>query len=93
MTAMRGYTAGETVAAAELAAAGLLRAGVGSTISSQAVFMPAEAKPQGTYVSINVWLDCACKILDLAAFANQMRQQRGWAVATGGGWGSTGRCR
>lgn len=50
---------------------------------------PYEANPQGTYISIDVWLDCGCKVLDLAAFANQMRQQRGWAVATSGGWGSS----
>jgi len=50
---------------------------------------PYEHKPDGTYISINVWLDCGCKIRDLATFANQMRQQRGWAVATSGGWGSS----
>jgi hypothetical protein len=50
---------------------------------------PYEANPQGTYISIDVWLDCGCKVLDRAAFANQMRQQRGWAVATSGGWGSS----
>jgi hypothetical protein len=49
---------------------------------------PYEAKPQGTYNSFDAWLGCGCKILDLVAFANQMRQQRGWAVATSGGWGN-----
>ena len=49
---MRGYTAGETVTAAELAAAGLLQAGEGSTISSQAVFIPADE--QGTVLPVTI---------------------------------------
>jgi hypothetical protein len=50
---------------------------------------PYEDKPQGTYISINVWLDCGCEIRDRAVFASQMRQQRGWDIATSGGWGSS----
>jgi acetyltransferase-like isoleucine patch superfamily enzyme len=53
---MRGYTAGETVTAAELAAAGLLQAGEGSTISSQAVFMPADE--QGTVLPVTIGGGC-----------------------------------
>lgn len=53
---MRGYTAVETVAAAELAAARLLRAGVGSTISSQAAFMPEDE--QGTVPPVTIGAGC-----------------------------------
>lgn len=51
---------------------------------------PYEAKPQGSYVSIDVWLDCGCRIRDRSAFAAQMREQKGWDIATSGGWGSSG---
>ena len=53
---MRGYTAGEAVTAAELSAAGLLHAAEGSTISSHAVFMPADE--QGTLLSVTVGAGC-----------------------------------
>lgn len=50
---MRGYTAGETVTAAELTSAGLLlHAGKGSLISSQAVFMPADEQGEVRLVTI-----------------------------------------
>lgn len=55
---MRGYDAGETVTAAELKAAGLLQAGDGSTISSQAVFMPADE--QG--IALPVIIGAGCRI-------------------------------
>ncbi len=32
-----------------------------------------------------------CTIEDLRTFANQMRTQRGWGIATSGGWGSSTR--
>lgn len=38
---------------------------------------PHEDKPNGSYISINVWLDCGCTIRDLKVFASQMRQQKG----------------
>lgn len=50
---------------------------------------PYEDKPDGTYISINVWLDCGCEICDLSAFAKQMKEQRGWTIAVTGGWGSS----
>ena len=53
---MRGYTAGEVVTAAELISAGLLRASEGSTISSQAAFMPADE--QGTVLPVTIGAGC-----------------------------------
>jgi acetyltransferase-like isoleucine patch superfamily enzyme len=55
---MRGYTAGETVTAAELAAAGLLHAGEGSKISGQAVFAPADERG----IVLPVIIGAACRI-------------------------------
>lgn len=49
-----------------------------------------EDKPDGTYISIEVWLDCGCEVRDLNVFAKQMREQRGWDIATTRGWGSGG---
>jgi hypothetical protein len=51
---------------------------------------PYENKPDGTYISIEVWLDCGCTIRDLDVFAAQMQEQRGWDIAKSGGWGSGG---
>jgi len=51
---------------------------------------PYEKKPDGVYIGIYVWLDCGCTIRDLDAFAAQMRNQRGWDIATSGSWGSGG---
>ncbi|WP_344859287.1 hypothetical protein [Amycolatopsis ultiminotia] len=51
---------------------------------------PTEDKPNGAYITINVQLDCGCKIRDLKTFATQMRQQQGWNIATSGGWGGGG---
>ncbi|WP_082376320.1 hypothetical protein [Nocardiopsis sp. NRRL B-16309] len=51
---------------------------------------PYEEKPNASYVSIEVWLDCGCSIRSLKAFAKQMRDQQGWDIATTGGWGSGG---
>jgi hypothetical protein len=48
-----------------------------------------ERNPSGSYITIDVRLDCGCTIRDLRAFAAQMRQQRGWDIATTGGWGSS----
>jgi hypothetical protein len=50
---------------------------------------PYEKKPDGVYISIDVWLDCGCEIRDLPAFAKQMREQKGWDIATTTGWGSS----
>lgn len=49
-----------------------------------------ETNPNASYVSIDVELDCGCTINDLKVFAEQMRQQQGWDVATSSGWGSSG---
>lgn len=53
---MRGYTAGEAVTAAELTSARLLHAGVGSSISRQAVFMPADE--QGAVLPVVIGPGC-----------------------------------
>lgn len=50
----------------------------------------SEDKPHGTYVSIDVRLDCGCTIRDLTTFASQMREQKGWHIVTSRGWGSSG---
>ncbi|MCP2321027.1 hypothetical protein APR12_006417 [Nocardia amikacinitolerans] len=47
-----------------------------------------EANPSGTYVSIEVRLECGCRIEDIDAFARQMKRQKGWDIATSRGWGS-----
>ncbi len=46
-------------------------------------------KPGAQYESISVTLLCGCEIRDIRRFADQMREQRGWIVATTGGWGSS----
>lgn len=49
-----------------------------------------EDKPPGAYVDIDLWLDCGCEIRDLKSFASQMREQKGWDIATSRGWGRSG---
>ena len=51
---------------------------------------PHEQKPLGSYISIMVQMDCGCRIKDIRAFAAQMKQQRGWDLATSTGWGGGG---
>jgi acetyltransferase-like isoleucine patch superfamily enzyme len=53
---MRGYTAGETVSAAQLTAAGLLQAAEGSMISGRAVFIPADE--QGNVLPVILGAGC-----------------------------------
>lgn len=48
-----------------------------------------EKNPGGSYIGINVRLDCGCEIRDLKSFASHMREQKGWDIATTGGWGSS----
>jgi hypothetical protein len=50
---------------------------------------PYEKNPSGLYITVDVWFDCGCAIRDLRAFAEAMRAQRGWEVATTGGWGGS----
>jgi hypothetical protein len=45
--------------------------------------------PRSQYIHIEVELECGCTIRELDAFAKQMREQRGWHIATSGGWGSS----
>ncbi|MEV8392938.1 MULTISPECIES: hypothetical protein [unclassified Streptomyces] len=45
--------------------------------------------PRSPYIGIEVSLDCGCTIQNLDVFAAQMREQKGWAVATSVGWGSS----
>lgn len=45
--------------------------------------------PRSPYISIRLKLTCGCEIRDLGTFASQMREQRGWAIATSVGWGSS----
>lgn len=49
-----------------------------------------ERNPNGSYITIDVWLDCGCEVRDLQSFAKQMREQKGWDIATTSGWGSGG---
>jgi hypothetical protein len=49
---------------------------------------PYEPNPDASYISIDVWLDCGCEVRDLRAFAEQMREQKGWVIATTGGLSS-----
>src|SRR5258705_11560759 len=49
-----------------------------------------ETNPNASYISIDVWLDCGCQIRELRSFAEQMRQQKGWDIATSGGWSGAG---
>jgi hypothetical protein len=51
---------------------------------------PYEQKPDGAYITIDVWLDCGCEVRDLQSFAKHMRDQKGWDIATTTGWGSSG---
>ncbi|GAB2992026.1 hypothetical protein LWP59_33845 [Amycolatopsis acidiphila] len=50
---------------------------------------PYERNPGASYILIKVWLDCGCAIRDIRSFADHMRKQRGWDIATGGGWGGS----
>lgn len=43
----------------------------------------SERNSRSTYVSVEVRLDCGCRIKDIRVFAEQMRRQRGWDVAVG----------
>ncbi|MGW4379320.1 hypothetical protein [Kitasatospora sp. NPDC004531] len=52
---------------------------------------PYETKPNASYVDIELELDCGCTIEDLRTFADQMRTQRGWDIATSCGWGRSSR--
>ncbi|MFG3195241.1 hypothetical protein ACGFYT_03830 [Streptomyces sp. NPDC048208] len=45
-----------------------------------------DTNPRSPYVSIRLKLTCGCEIRNLVAFAKQMREQRGWDVATSVGW-------
>lgn len=45
--------------------------------------------PRSPYISIRLTLTCGCEIRDLGTFASQMQEQRGWAIATSVGWGSS----
>ena len=51
---------------------------------------PYEDNPTGTYIGINVRLECGCTIKDLSVFATHMREQKGWHIVTSGGWGGSG---
>lgn len=50
---------------------------------------PFEENPNGSYVTLEVRLDCGCEIRDLQTFAHQMREQKGWDVATTRGFGGS----
>lgn len=57
---------------------------------------PFEENPLGTYVTIEVRLDCGCELRDLKIFARHMKEQKGWAIATSTGYsghGSAGKAR
>jgi len=44
----------------------------------------------GSYVSIDVRLECGCEVTDIRTFAADMRAQKGWEVATTVGWSGWG---
>jgi hypothetical protein len=50
---------------------------------------PHEQRPNGAYITIDVRLDCGCEIRDIEVFARQMREQRGWEIATSTSWGGS----
>lgn len=73
---------------------GILRDGVGMGLAEHIhdvewAISRHEANPSAPYVSIDVAMHCGCEIKDLRAFADAMRRQRGWDVATSAGWGSS----
>ncbi|MBM7788731.1 hypothetical protein [Tenggerimyces flavus] len=49
-----------------------------------------QPKSRGAYVTVDVRLDCGCEILELDTFAQHLRDQQGWEVATSGAWGGSG---
>ncbi|MCX5236172.1 hypothetical protein OG824_13265 [Streptomyces prunicolor] len=49
-----------------------------------------DTNPRSPYISICLTMKCGCEIRNLRTFAQQMREQQGWNVATSGGWGSSG---
>ncbi|NLU81079.1 hypothetical protein HCA58_22575 [Micromonospora sp. HNM0581] len=49
-----------------------------------------DSNGRGTYIWVVVQFECGCAIRDLRAFADQMRAQRGWEVATSTGWSGSG---
>ncbi|MFF7729415.1 hypothetical protein [Streptomyces sp. NPDC008001] len=49
----------------------------------------AKDNPRSPYIGVSVTLNCGCSIQDLRTFATHMQEQRGWTVATSGGWGSS----
>lgn len=51
---------------------------------------PYENKPTGSYVSVDFRFECGCTLRDLNTFARQMREQKGWDVATTRGWSGGG---
>lgn len=50
----------------------------------------ANDSPRSPYISVDVTLDCGCEIRDRRTFAAQMKEQRGWDMATSGGWSISG---
>ncbi|MFK0129141.1 hypothetical protein ACIQRZ_02190 [Streptomyces rubiginosohelvolus] len=42
--------------------------------------------PRSQYLDIDVTLTCGCSINDRRTFAAQMKEQKGWVIATSGGW-------
>jgi hypothetical protein len=47
---------------------------------------PHEQKPTGTYIAIDVHLDCGCELKNLTTFAKHMKTQAGWDIATTANW-------
>lgn len=47
--------------------------------------------PRSQYLDIDVTLTCGCSINDRRTFAAQMKEQKGWVIATSGGWSKSGR--
>ncbi|MDT0438999.1 MULTISPECIES: hypothetical protein [Streptomyces] len=47
--------------------------------------------PRSQYLDIDVTLTSGCSINDRCTFAAQMKEQKGWDIATSGGWSKSGR--
>ena len=47
--------------------------------------------PRSQYLDIDVTLTCGCSINDRRTFAAQMKEQKGWVIATSGGWSKSER--
>lgn len=50
---------------------------------------PHEQKPTGTYIAIELQLDCGCELKNLTTFAKHMKAQSDWDIATTANWSTS----